>query len=57
MTEEEIRADERKRIAAHMKTVANATLRDPTSDAIDGYSCAVLLDMAEVIEKFPEDRK
>jgi hypothetical protein len=57
MTEEEIRTDERKRIAAHMKTIANATLRDPTSDAIDGYSCAVLLDMAEVIEKFPEDRK
>ena len=59
--EDDVRADERRRIARHMNTIAMDLLRDPTSDAIDGYTAAVILDLADTIAKFevpphPTDR-
>ena len=57
MTEAEIRADERRRIAAHMRTVACASIRDVENDAIDGYAAAVVLDLADTIEKFNPDQQ
>lgn len=53
MTEREleIRALERRRIADHMTTLAENVLRDPDSDAIDGYTAAVLLDLANAIRE------
>lgn len=49
-----IREKERKRIAAHMKSAAKAMICDPASDAIDGYAAAVVLDLADRIEKFQD---
>lgn len=54
MAVNEARADERSRIAKHMRAVATATIIDPESDGIDGYTGAVLLDMAQTIEDFSE---
>lgn len=47
--DERIRADERKRIAKYLKDHATAKILDPTSDGVDGYTGACILDLADSI--------
>lgn len=49
--EQEIRADERLRIAKHLKATAINVIKDPNSDGIDGYTGAVILELADEIER------
>lgn len=44
--------EDRQKIAKSIRELANEILRDKTSDAIDGYNAAVLLEVAETIESF-----
>jgi hypothetical protein len=56
VNEESIRADERARIARHMRAVANNAIHDNESDGVDGYMGGVLLELADVIERNGEDK-
>lgn len=55
-SEATVRKQERERIARHMKSAANELLRCKESDAIDGYVAAVILDLADTIERNGEVR-
>lgn len=48
---ESIRADERQRIADHLHKVGVDAIRDPTSDGIDGYCGACIIELAETIRR------
>lgn len=43
--------EERKRIAGHLQTIATNLIKDAESDGIDGYTGAVILDLAQVIRR------
>lgn len=57
MDEEAIRQDERERVARHLTTVARDQICDPSSDGIDGFVAACILELAVVIRDAlkPED--